>query len=328
MKPKKFKSICRFFPLHYICKWFITISLIGIFSNAFCQDSVITQRKIAFFEPSPVYNKQRVQIAGYTTLGLYAGTMTGLYQLWYSGYEMNHFHFFNDNGEWLLMDKTGHTFSSYIAGKQGYNVCRWAGMDNKKATLIGGNLGWVFLASVEALDGFSSAWGFSWGDIAANTLGSSVFIGQQLLWQEQRMEFKFSFHQSKYAHYRPDLLGENYIQQLFKDYNGQTLWLSANINSFIKKPNVVPAWLNIAVGIGAEGMTGAFDNASEYKNNPIPYYKRYRQVYIAPDIDLTKIKTKSKALKLFFEVTRFIKFPLPALEINSKGKWLFHPIYF
>ncbi len=75
-------------------------------------------------------------------------------------------------------------------------------------------------------------------------------------------------------------------------------------------------------------MTGAFDNATEYKNNPIPNFKRYRQIYIAPDIDLTKIKTKSKALKLFFEVTRFIKFPLPALEINSKGQWLFHPIYF
>lgn len=116
----------------------------AFFLTHFVRTLLTHNKKFHSFEPSPVYNKQRVQIAGYTTLGLYAGTMAGLYQLWYSGYDMNHFHFFNDNGEWLLMDKTGHTFSSYIAGKQGYNVCRWAGMDNKKATLIGGNLGWIF----------------------------------------------------------------------------------------------------------------------------------------------------------------------------------------
>ena len=104
-------------------------------------------------------------------------------------------------------------------------------MDNKKATLIGRKSWLDFLVSVEALDGFSSAWGFSWVILQLTHLIIS-FIGQQLLWQEQRIEFKFSFHQSKYAHYRKGPLGENYIPTTFKDYNGQTLyWLSANINS-------------------------------------------------------------------------------------------------
>ena len=32
-------------------------------------------------------------------------------------------------------------------------------------------------------------------------------------------------------------LGENFLEQILKDYNGQTYWLSANIHSFFKKSN-------------------------------------------------------------------------------------------
>ncbi len=196
---------------------FITL-LTGVSLHSFGQDTVTVPEKISFLQPSPVYSKQRAQIAGYSTFALYAGTMSGLYQLWYSQYDLTGFHFFNDNNEWLQMDKAGHTFSAYIAGRQGYNVCRWTGLDEQRSALIGGNLGWVFLASVEVLDGFSKGWGFSIGDMAANTIGSAMFISQQLTWHEQRMELKVSFHQTKYAHYRPDLLGENYTEQIFKIY--------------------------------------------------------------------------------------------------------------
>jgi uncharacterized protein YfiM (DUF2279 family) len=302
--------------------------LTGVSLHSFGQDTIAVPEKISFLQPSPVYSKQRAQIASYSTLALYAGTMSGLYQLWYSQYDLTGFHFFNDNNEWLQMDKAGHTFSAYIAGRQGYNVCRWTGLDEQHSALIGGNLGWVFLASVEVLDGFSKGWGFSIGDMAANTIGSAMFISQQLTWHEQRMELKVSFHQTKYAHYRPDLLGENYTEQLLKDYNGQTLWLSGNIKSFLAENYRCPTWLNIAIGYGAEGMTGAFANIIEFDNQPAPSFKRCRQFYLSPDIDFTKIKTQSKFLKFIFETTRFIKVPLPALELNTKGQWKFHAVYF
>lgn len=296
--------------------------------NAIGQDTLTAHKKLPFLEPSPVYLKSRAQLAGYTTLGLYALTSAGLYHLWYSNYDLMGFHYFNDDNEWLQMDKAGHTFSAYIAGRAGYNVCRWTGLDEKRSALIGGNLGWVFLATVEVMDGFSRGWGFSAGDMIANTTGSALFISQQLLWHEQRMELKFSFHQSKYAHYRPDLMGANFKEQFFKDYNGQTLWLSANLHSFLKKDSRFPAFLNLAFGYGAEGMTGAFSNVTSYQGNIIPEFERCRQFYLSPDIDLTKIKTRSRVLKFIFEATRFVKFPLPALEYNSKNQWKFHPFYF
>lgn len=318
LNKKAFLTKCLF--AYLLCYLFCPVITIA-------QDS-IPRKKLSFLEPSPVYNKKRARFAGYTTLGLYAVSMSGLYQLWYKDYDLEGFHFFNDNGEWLQMDKVGHTFSAYVTGKQGFNVCLWTGMENKRAAWIGGNMGWVFMASIEVLDGFSSGWGFSTGDIIANSIGSATFVAQQLTWKEQRIEFKLSDHSSKYAKYRPDQLGSDFQEELFKDYNGQTLWLSGNVQSFLKNESKFPKWINIAIGYGAEGMTGARFNPADYKGTPIPSFKRYRQFYLSPDIDFTKIKTRSKALKFIFEVTRYIKFPLPALEYNAEKKIIFHALYF
>ena len=50
------------------------------------------------------------------------------------------------------------------------------------------------MTTVEVFDGFSSEWGFSWGDMLANTTGTTLYISQELLWKEQRIVPKFSFH--------------------------------------------------------------------------------------------------------------------------------------
>ena len=46
--------------------------------------------------------------------------------------------------------------------------------------------------------------------------------------------------------------------------------------------------------------------------------QRYRQWYIAPDIDFTKIKTNSKFLHVLFGALNSFKFPTPALEFSNK----------
>jgi hypothetical protein len=138
---------------------------------------------------------------------------------------------------------------------------------------------------------------------------------------------KYSFHSSPYAQYNPDLLGSTTLQNMVKDYNGQTYWLSANISSLGLQHTRIPKWLNIAVGYGAEGMTGAFENPDEIDGVPVPYSERYRQFYIAPDIDLSRIPVKSKTLKLILNTIGFIKIPMPTLEINKNGL-KFHPLYF
>ncbi|MBW6490230.1 MAG: YfiM family protein [Lentimicrobium sp.] len=273
------------------------------------------------------FNKARLTGIIIGGSALYAGSMTGLYHLWYKDFPQGKLHFNNDNEEWLLMDKTGHATASYYIGLLGYESLKWAGLSEKKSTWYGGSLGFVYLTVIEILDGHSVGWGASPGDLIANGTGTAIFIGQQLKWKEQRIVMKWSFHLTDYAQYNPGQLGNGFASRMMKDYNGQTIWLSGNIGSFIRKNNQFPEWFNLALGYGAEGMTGARSNPEIINGVQIPQFERHRQFYIAPDIDLSRIKTRNQTLNYALKALGFIKFPLPALEINKKGL-KFHPIYF
>lgn len=288
-----------------------------------------SQDTLSFFTPSTTYNSHRATGVGITSSVLYVGSMSGLYTLWYQDYPLEKFHFFDDHREWFQVDKVGHITTAYYIGKLGIDVIKWTGMEHKKAAWYGGSIAFLFQTSIEVFDGFSPGWGFSISDFAANTIGTAAVVSQELLWKEQRIVLKFSFHQSSYAKYRPSLLGDKFSENILKDYNGQTYWTSININSFIKN-SWIPKWLNIAVGYGAEGMIGANDNIIKQDNTlqDLSYINRYRQYYLALDLDLTKVKTDQKWLKTIFKTFGFLKIPLPTLEYNKEEKFKFYPIYF
>ena len=273
-------------------------------------------------------HKGRVIGVSVTAGTLYTASMIGLYQLWYADYPKSSFHFFNDCGQWLSMDKIGHTMASYWIGRIGYESLRWSGIERKKAIWYGGTWGLAYLTSVEIFDGFSEEWGASPCDMVANTLGTAIFIGEQLLWDDQRLTFKISFSPSDYASYRPDLLGENFIQQMLKDYNGQTYWLSGSIGSFLPESSKFPRWLGLSLGYSGEGMLGARSNPPDYNGEPLPDFERYSQYILSLDIDLTKIRTKNETLRLLLNMVGFIKFPFPAVEFNRIDKVKWHWIYY
>ena len=259
---------------------------------------------------------------------LYVASLTGLYFAWYQSYPQSTFHLFNDNGEWMQVDKCGHATTAFYISRIGYSSYRWAGVGEKASAWYGGLLGFAYMLNIEILDGFSSQWGFSPGDFTANTIGSMLFVSQQLLWHEQRFSLKYSFHQTQYAQYRPNLLGDNLIQNMIKDYNGHSYRLSGNISSFLPEGTRFPRWLNVAVGYGAEGMTGAFSNPANENGEPIPLFPRYRKFFLSVDVDLTRIRTRSKVLRQIFTVLSFIKIPAPALEYNTLGQFRMRPFYY
>lgn len=258
---------------------------------------------------------------------VYAGSMIGLYQVWYSNYPQTSFHFINDNKEWLQLDKCGHATTSYYVGVIGYNALKSAGLDEKKAVWYGGSLGFAYLTVIEILDGFSKEWGASGGDLMANTFGSAAFISQQLLWHEQRLMLKWSYYPTSYPVYRPEVLGRTSGEQIIKDYNGHTYWISANIKSFLPEPSRFPGWVNLAVGYGGEGMTGGTSNPLIVNGVTLPDFNRTRHFYLSPDIDLTRIPVHSKTLRFMLKVAGFIKFPMPALEFSKSGVKI-HALYF
>lgn len=288
-----------------------------------------------FLKASDTLYHCRVITVASTWTGIYGGALVGLNSLWYKNYPRSSFHFFNDNGEWNQIDKCGHMFTSYFEGVWSVNALQWAGVSDKKAAWYGSLTGTVMQTSIEILDGFSAQWGASPGDLTANTAGSLLCLSQQLLWNEQRVQLKFSAHPVKYditlQNRVDDLYGKNFTQQWLKDYNGQTYWLSVNPKSFFRnEDSKFPAWLNIAAGYGANGMFGGYTN--QWTENGILINRndiqRTRQFYISPDIDFTKIKTKSHLLKTIFFMANALKMPAPSIEFNTAHQLKFHAISF
>ena len=268
---------------------------------------------------------KRVKIITAANIVGYGGMMAGLYAAWYKNYPQSNFHVFNDFPEWQQVDKIGHMYSAYTLSKLSMELWRWTGMERKKRIWIGGMSGAAYLTVIEVLDAYSTQWGWSWSDFGTNILGSGLLVAQELAWDEQRIQLKFSFHRKNYHDASLDqrsdkLFGKTIYERFLKDYNGQTYWLSANIKSFFPESKW-PPWLNISIGTGAEGMFGAKENIGKDDNGNIIFtrtdIKRYRQWYLAPDIDLSKIKTKHKGIKTALTVLNIMKFPMPTLEFSN-----------
>lgn len=273
--------------------------------------------------PDSVNLKKRLKTVSIAGASGYAAGMTGLYFVWYAQAPQTSFHFFEDSQQWKQMDKIGHAYTGYQLARGSDRALRWAGLSDKKSVVWGSITGFGLLTTIEMFDGFSAEYGASWSDAVANAVGVGLYAGQQLLWQENRIVPKFSFFPSSYAMQRPQLLGSNLPQQLLKDYNAQTYWLSGNVSAFLPKSNRFPKWFCVSVGYSADGMIYAND-----AQNIAAGYFPMRQYYLSFDIDFEKIPTKNKWIKSGLFFLNMIKIPAPTLQLTEKGKLKGYWIYF
>jgi len=281
-----------------------------------------------FFKYSNTYNPSRINATIIAEAAVGTIATIGLNYLWYKKFPHSRFHFFNDNNEWLNMDKVGHATTAYnIAAIQG-DLMRWGGVKPGTSALIGTMTALGFLTMIEIMDGHSTKWGFSKGDMLANIAGCLLYEGQYLLWGEQRLGLKYSYHGTIYPKYWPTELGKNLPQRMLKDYNGQTYWLSFNIGSFLPASSNFPRWLNVSAGYGAEGMIGGVTNPKEIDGRPIPDFRRYRQFYFSFDTDLYRVEGLSPLATTLLKVNRTFKIPAPALEWNEVDGTKLHWFYY
>jgi hypothetical protein len=314
-----------------------------ILNSLFSQDTIVD--KLHFFEASNRYNKNRFGYALGFGSTAYVAFSYGFYNSWYANYPQSKFHLFNDYGEWNQMDKAGHIFSGYFQSMFIYNGAKWAGMSENKSIVYGLVASTLFQSTIEVMDGFSDQWGFSIGDVSANVIGLSAFYVQQKTWKEQRITLKESSWPRNYTNTSIpsinttnettereralDLFGSSWGERALKDYNVQAYWASFNIKSFFPESKW-PAWCNIAIGYGADNLYGGFDN--KWKNGQSAYdytsKKRQRQIYLALDYDLRKIKTKNHSLNTILKTLNIYKFPAPAIEYNNVEGLKFHLILY
>lgn len=328
-------------------KWIRPILILFFVCSSF---PILYAQNLSFFQPADTLNKTRFWTVTGIGVGLYTGASIGLYQAWYKEYELVGFHTFNDMGEWNDMDKAGHLLTAHVESYLSFKGALWTGMDRRKAMWTGAGVGMLLQSTVEVMDGFSKKWGFSWGDMAFNTLGVGLFVGQEMMWQEQRILMKVSNTRPNYSkdpiysadggHFTTlekrafELYGQNYFEAFLKDYNGLIVWASFNIHSFSNTASTskFPRWLNVAVGYGADDMYGGYFNNWQDENgvgfgaDPL-IYQRHREFYLSLDIDLSRIKSKNHFVRSLLGVLNWIKVPAPTLEIDSKNGVRFHPIY-
>jgi hypothetical protein len=195
--------------------------------------------------------------------------------------------------------------------------------------------GFSYQFIVEVMDGFSTAWGFSNTALAANAIGTRTFLAQQLAWKEQRIQLKYSFSTSNLTKmYGPEgdrarnLYGSSIFEQWLKDYNDQTYWASFNLWSLFGKPEHFPKWINLATGYSTNNLLGGHSNTWTTSVETIITSSRVRQrqYLFSLDVDFSRVNLP-RSLKWINPISGLIKFPFPALELNSqkgaKGHWIY-----
>jgi hypothetical protein len=152
----------------------------------------------------------------------------------------------------------------------------------------------------------------------ANVSGSALFWGQERLFKQQIIVPKFSFHPTEYAALRPEVLGSTFTEQLLKDYNGQTYWLSFSPGTMGN--NKFPKWLCFSLGYSADQKIVGGEET--YLN----YHSR-REFLLSMDIDFSRIPVKNHFLKTVFSQLNYLKIPFPALIIQG-NKFGARGVYF
>ncbi len=288
----------------------------AIFLSAF-----LFSQQINWGQSSPqdsIPTKKRVILSS-SIIGLgYASSLIALYDVWYAEFPKSTFHFYNDGSNWMQMDKFGHGFSGYLLSQKAGDLYRWSGL-KKSYPWIGFGIGMSYLGALEFMDAYNQGWGFSTYDVLANFSGGALYLSQELIFKKQLVLPKFSFFPSKYAAYRPEVLGKNFPEQLLKDYNGQTYWFSFPIGGFapsVKKMN----WLCLSLGYSVDQkLVGDQDAYLDFRAS--------RQFLVSLDIDLTRLPIKNPTLKKVLSQLNMIKIPFSALMIQQ-GKFSFKPISF
>jgi hypothetical protein len=248
--------------------------------------------------------------------GITVGTMVGIQVYQANGWWKNNrtsFHFREDLKYGKSVDKLGHFYGAsavtFVLGKS----LQWAGFREGTSLLLGAGGALLFQTYIEIQDGFS-AWGFDRVDFAADVGGAFYPVMQYYVPVLRNFNVKFSYHPSALLHEAGGIGFQGQQHLMFDDYEGQTIWLNANVNNLLpgRSERFWPDWLAIAGGYGVRGVA-----------TPHPY----SILILSLDYDFTKIiPARTWFLRTLGETLNFIHFPAPAIQVSPNVIW--YGLYF
>lgn len=275
-----------------------------------------------------LHQKRMITYGSLGTGLVYAGSMTALGHAWYKDQSSGKFHFFNDLDEWGGMDKLGHITTSWWITSWLTDIQLGAGLPEKGAINRAALTTALFMTTIEVFDGFSQGYGFSVSDIGANITGIGSAVLQQKLFGEQVLLHRYSFVNTTEARYRPELLGQTQSERMLKNYNGQTYWISFPIKGFFAPDSRFPEWLCLSAGHSISGFLSASGTNNGIKCGDLNIYpnSRIHEWKLSLDIDLSRIRWRSRFWKAFTSTVRWIKIPAPVFSFSRKQGMFFSPI--
>lgn len=189
---------------------------------------------------------------------------------------------------WLHMDKFGHYYNARLLSLAFADAFEWIGLKEKSSTRWGALAGWLIMLQIELFDSRYREWGFSIGDMLANTAGAAV----PLLSEKSvinRFTLKWSYQPSGGPSYWMD------------DYEAMTFWLCANPRDFLPPELRAfwPAFINLAVGYGIT-------------------QKAYGEIEwsLALDYNPARLQPRHPALKKVLSYLNYLHLPAPTVRLK------------
>ncbi len=232
----------------------------------------------------------------------YPKTRLHLYRGWRQTQGWYDFGF--DDSPWRHMDKFGHFYGSRFASLLLADAAQWVGFNHTQSRWIGALTSRLLYFQIEMFDGQFKQWGFSLGDLAANTAGAFMPVLSEHLPLMQKFKLKLSYHVSA------EIEQEHY---LIEDYAGMTFWLTSNPGDFMPESfkRIWPTFLNIAIGYGI----------SKKAHGDV-------ELFLGLDYDLRACRTTSMTLDRILAYMDYFHLPAPAMqttptrEVHLFGYWI------
>lgn len=168
------------------------------------------------------------------------------------------------------IDKLGHAFSFYLATRLGTRALDWAQVPQQEAVRMAAGVAFGFGLGVEILDGLSRSgqYGFSWQDLAMNTLGIGLGAAMESYPALDRyVAFRWM--------YSPAGRQDSW-------YDHHTYLLALRLSGFDAiGPDNPLRYVELVAGYGAKGFRSDFDYSQEDL--------RRRTIYVGVALDLTEL---------------------------------------
>lgn len=196
----------------------------------------------------------------------------------------------------------GHGTFAYAVTTVYADLFHWSGMDSTASVWSGAGVAMAYQTYIEIRDGFSADYGFSWGDVAANTMGATLPVIKHYAPALRPIDLQLSFWPS-------DSYKAGEYNSIIDDYTSTTHWLAVSVVDWMPDSwqRIYPPWLGVAIGHSVENLKGQGGGN--------------HAVYLSLDWNLARIPRIAPWLQSVLRILHLYHLPAPAVKIYPTVTW-------